>query len=144
MATREAPIHENVKRKLVESGERDTALIFRSLRNTARIFRNSIAEEVMAIEGKGGATIEDMDLADLARLEAATDVVQIDDDRYCVMNTPPWIKYASYINWLQVPPESVAEPAAAAATEKSIAVPPFADFSPDGEANPSKCLASSG
>jgi nitronate monooxygenase len=30
------------------------------MRNTARIFRNSIAEEVMAIEGKGGATIEDI------------------------------------------------------------------------------------
>jgi NAD(P)H-dependent flavin oxidoreductase YrpB (nitropropane dioxygenase family) len=60
MATREAPIHENVKRKLVESGERDTALIFRTLRNTARIFRNSIAEEVVAIEGKGNATIQDI------------------------------------------------------------------------------------
>jgi nitronate monooxygenase len=60
MATQEAPIHENVKRKLVESGERDTALIFRTLRNTARIFRNSVAEEVLAIEAKGNATIEDI------------------------------------------------------------------------------------
>ena len=60
MATREAPIHENVKRKLVESGERDTALIFRTLRNTARIFKNSIAEEVVAIESKGNATIQDI------------------------------------------------------------------------------------
>jgi nitronate monooxygenase len=60
MATREAPIHENVKRKLVEAGERDTALIFRTMRNTARIFKNSIAEEVMAIEGKGDATIDDI------------------------------------------------------------------------------------
>ena len=60
MATREAPIHENVKRKLVESAERNTALIFRTLRNTARIFRNSVAEEVMAIEGKGNATIQDI------------------------------------------------------------------------------------
>jgi nitronate monooxygenase len=60
MATREAPIHENVKRKLVESAERDTALIFRTLRNTARIFKNSVAEEVMAIEGKGNATIQDI------------------------------------------------------------------------------------
>jgi nitronate monooxygenase len=60
MATREAPIHENVKRKLVEAGERDTALIFRTMRNTARIFRNSVAEEVVAIEGKGSATIGDI------------------------------------------------------------------------------------
>ncbi len=60
MATREAPIHENVKRRLVDAGERDTALIFRSMRNTARIFRNSVAEEVMAIEDKGNASIEDI------------------------------------------------------------------------------------
>jgi len=60
MATREAPIHENVKRKLVDSAERDTALIFRTMRNTARIFRNSVAEEVMAIEGKGDASIQDI------------------------------------------------------------------------------------
>ena len=60
MATQEAPIHENVKRKLVEGGERDTALIFRTMRNTARIFRNSVAEEVIEIEGKGNATIGDI------------------------------------------------------------------------------------
>ncbi len=60
MATQEAPIHENVKRKLVEGRERDTALIFRSMRNTARIFRNSVADEVIAIEGKGNATIGDI------------------------------------------------------------------------------------
>jgi nitronate monooxygenase len=60
LATQEAPIHENVKQKLVESGERDTALIFRKLRNTARIFKNSIAEEVMELEGKGESTIDDV------------------------------------------------------------------------------------
>ena len=60
MATQEAPIHENVKRKLVEARERDTALIFRTMRNTARIFRNSVADEVIAIEGKGNATIGDI------------------------------------------------------------------------------------
>ena len=60
MATQEAPIHENVKRRLVEGEERDTALIFRTMRNTARIFRNSVAEEVIAIEGKGNAAIGDI------------------------------------------------------------------------------------
>ena len=60
MATKEAPIHQNVKQRLVDAGERDTALIFRSLRNTSRIFKNKIAEEVIAIERKGGATIEDL------------------------------------------------------------------------------------
>ncbi len=60
MATREAPVHENVKRKLVESSERDTALIFRTLRNTARVAKNKVAREVVEIEGRGGATIDDV------------------------------------------------------------------------------------
>lgn len=34
VATQEAPVHENVKQRMVDSSERDTALIYRSLRNT--------------------------------------------------------------------------------------------------------------
>ncbi len=59
LATQEAGVHENMKKKLVESSERDTALIFRSMRNTARVFKNEVAEEVMKIEAKGG-TIQDV------------------------------------------------------------------------------------
>jgi len=59
LATQEAGVHENMKSKLVESSERDTALIFRSMRNTARVFKNEIAEEVMKIEAEGG-TIKDV------------------------------------------------------------------------------------
>ncbi len=50
MATEEAPIHQNVKDALVAGGERNTALIFRPLRNTARIYRNKVAEEIRGIE----------------------------------------------------------------------------------------------
>ena len=40
---------------------RDTALIFRSLRNTARVFRNAIADEVRSIEQRpGGCEFEDI------------------------------------------------------------------------------------
>ncbi len=60
MATREAPIHENIKQQLVEASERDTALIFRTMRNTARVFRNDVADEVRSIEGRGNATIDDI------------------------------------------------------------------------------------
>ena len=60
MATREAPIHDNIKQRLVEASERDTALIFRTMRNTARVFKNQVAEEVRAIEGRGNATIDDI------------------------------------------------------------------------------------
>ena len=60
MATQEAPVHDNIKQALVDAGERDTALIFRSMRNTARVFKNAVAQEVVAIEAKGGAKIEDI------------------------------------------------------------------------------------
>jgi nitronate monooxygenase len=59
LATAEAPIHDNMKQKLVESTERETALIFRTMRNTARVFKNKIAEEVVEIESQGG-TIKDV------------------------------------------------------------------------------------
>lgn len=66
MATQEAPIHDNIKQQLVQATERDTALVFRTLKNTARIYRNSIAEKVLDIESQPGAT----DFADLAPLVA--------------------------------------------------------------------------
>jgi nitronate monooxygenase len=59
LATVECPVHDNMKQKLVSSGERETTLIFRSMRNTARVFKNKVAEEVIEIESKGG-TIQDV------------------------------------------------------------------------------------
>jgi len=60
MATRESSIHENVKEQMVKNDERSTDLIFRTLRNTARVARNSVSQEVVDIESKGGATIDDI------------------------------------------------------------------------------------
>ena len=59
-ATKEAPIHVNVKQLLVDSDERSTKLIMRSLRNTERVVVNSIVDQVLEIESKGNATIEDI------------------------------------------------------------------------------------
>jgi len=56
MVTREAPIHQSVKQAMVDASELDTALIYRSLRNTARVFRNSVAEQVLDIEARPGET----------------------------------------------------------------------------------------
>ncbi|MCI5105354.1 MAG: nitronate monooxygenase family protein [Pseudomonadales bacterium] len=56
MVTREAPIHESVKQAMVDASELDTALIYRSLRNTARVFKNEIAQQVLAIEAQPGET----------------------------------------------------------------------------------------
>ncbi len=56
MVTKEAPIHEKVKQKMVDASELDTSLIYRSLRNTARVFKNSVAEQVLEIEAQPGET----------------------------------------------------------------------------------------
>jgi NAD(P)H-dependent flavin oxidoreductase YrpB (nitropropane dioxygenase family) len=54
MVTQEAPIHHNIKQKIVEMDETQTSLIFRSFRNTARVYTNSVAEKVAEIEKAGG------------------------------------------------------------------------------------------
>ena len=56
MVTKEAPIHDNVKQKMIEATEMDTSLIYRSFRNTARVFKNSVAEKVVEIEARPGET----------------------------------------------------------------------------------------
>jgi nitronate monooxygenase len=59
MATTEAPIHQKVKEAIVAGDERSTALILRSLRNTSRVFGNSVAKQAIEMErqGKGLAEI---------------------------------------------------------------------------------------
>jgi len=56
LATVEAPIHHNVKEHMVRASERDTALLFRTLQNTSRVFRNDITAQVLAIEARPGQT----------------------------------------------------------------------------------------
>lgn len=60
MATVEAPIHENVKKQIVAHDERATNLIFRMLHNTARVAKNAVSDEVVAIEKRGNATFADL------------------------------------------------------------------------------------
>ena len=64
LVTREAPVHAQIKQRMVEASELDTALILRSLRNTSRVFRNSIARQVLEIEARPGET----DFAEIAPL----------------------------------------------------------------------------
>ena len=52
-ATKEADIHDNVKQKMVDTDERGTDLIFRTLHNTARVAKNAISQEVIAKEREG-------------------------------------------------------------------------------------------
>ena len=59
LATQEAPAHPQLKEKLVQASERNTMLVQRSLRNTARVLRNAASEKVLDME-KRGATLEEL------------------------------------------------------------------------------------
>ncbi|MFB9267769.1 NAD(P)H-dependent flavin oxidoreductase [Bradyrhizobium erythrophlei] len=64
VATREAPVHENVKRAIVEATELDTRLIMRSLRNTERVLNNASVAELTEIERSKGAMLIIEDIHD--------------------------------------------------------------------------------
>ncbi|NJR79023.1 NAD(P)H-dependent flavin oxidoreductase [Sphingomonas corticis] len=62
--TQEAQIADSFKERMVANDERQTDLIFRTLHNSARVMKNRVSEEVVAIERagamKGGAKFEDV------------------------------------------------------------------------------------
>jgi nitronate monooxygenase len=61
VCTREAPVHERIKHALRDASERDTHLIFRTMNNTARVFKNGVSEEVLAAERRpGGCRFDDI------------------------------------------------------------------------------------
>lgn len=54
LCTVESPIHQNVKDQIVANSELDTELMFRPLRNTARVASNAVSREVVEILNAGG------------------------------------------------------------------------------------------
>jgi len=62
IATKEAPVHENVKQAIVAASELDTRLVMRPLRNTERVLNNSGVERLLEKEAALGdkLTIEDI------------------------------------------------------------------------------------
>lgn len=52
-ATVEAPIHPNFKQAMVDADERATDIIFRTYRNSARVARNAVSQEVVRLEAQG-------------------------------------------------------------------------------------------
>ncbi len=57
LATREAPVHDNVKRALLAASERDTRLIMRPLRNTERVLDNAAVERILETERRLGEAV---------------------------------------------------------------------------------------
>jgi NAD(P)H-dependent flavin oxidoreductase YrpB (nitropropane dioxygenase family) len=70
IATKEAPVHENVKQALVAASELDTRLIMRPLRNTERVLSNAAVEEVLRIERERQEAGESLQIDDVRHLVA--------------------------------------------------------------------------
>jgi NADH:quinone reductase (non-electrogenic) len=60
VATTEAPVHQAVKDQIVANTERDTVIVFRKFRNSARVARNSVSEEILEISSREGTTFADI------------------------------------------------------------------------------------
>ncbi|CAE6817842.1 NADH:quinone reductase [Paraburkholderia nemoris] len=64
VATREAPVHDNVKQAIVAAGERDTRLVMRPLRNTERVLRNAAVDRLLEKERSLGDRLTFDDIRD--------------------------------------------------------------------------------
>jgi nitronate monooxygenase len=62
IATKEAPVHENVKLAIVAASELDTRLVMRPLRNTERVLNNAGVERLLQKEKELGANIKFEDI----------------------------------------------------------------------------------
>src|SRR4030088_1663037 len=64
IATKEAPVHDNVKKALVAASELDTRLIMRALRNTERVLNNANVDKLLEIEREKGRALQIADIHD--------------------------------------------------------------------------------
>ena len=62
IATKEAPVHENVKKAIVAASELDTRLVMRPLRNTERVMTNAAVERLLEKERELGANLTFQDI----------------------------------------------------------------------------------
>jgi nitronate monooxygenase len=62
IATKEAPVHDNVKQALVAASELDTRLVMRPLRNTERVLNNAAVEKLLEKERTLGASLKFEDI----------------------------------------------------------------------------------
>ncbi len=62
MATKDAPIHDNVKQAILNASELDTRLVMRPLRNTERVLNNKGVEKILQKEKELGAHLKFEDI----------------------------------------------------------------------------------
>jgi NADH:quinone reductase (non-electrogenic) len=76
-ATREAPIHANVKQAYIDNDERGSFLIFRNFKNTARVGKSEVSEEVVRRLARPDAKFSDVQ--ELVAGTAGRDLLQTGD-----------------------------------------------------------------
>lgn len=82
-ATREAPIHDNVKQAYVDKDERETDILFRPFRNSARVGRNAVSTEVLRRTVAPDAVFADVaELVSGLRGKALLDSGEVDSGIY--------------------------------------------------------------
>lgn len=62
IATKEAPVHDNVKQAILAASELDTRLVMRPLRNTERVLNNAAVERLLEKERELGADLKFEDI----------------------------------------------------------------------------------
>ena len=62
IATKEAPVHDNVKQAILHASELDTRLVMRPLRNTERVLNNAAVEKLLEKERALGADLKFEDI----------------------------------------------------------------------------------
>ena len=62
IATKDAPVHDNVKQAILNASELDTRLVMRPLRNTERVLNNKGVEKILEKEEKLGAHLKFEDI----------------------------------------------------------------------------------
>lgn len=60
VATQEAPVHDNIKQQIVANTEKSTNVVFRKFRNSARVAKNAVSDEIIEIERQDGTTFENI------------------------------------------------------------------------------------
>lgn len=84
IATKEAPVHENVKKAIVAASELDTRLVMRAIRNTERVLKNAGVQRLLEIEREKGSKLDIADIHD--QVAGVYPRVMIDGD----MNAGAW------------------------------------------------------
>jgi NADH:quinone reductase (non-electrogenic) len=78
IATKEAPVHDNVKQAIVAASETDTELVMRPLRNTERVLKSDAASRLLEKEAALGKDIKFQDI--MAEVAGVYPKVMMDGD----------------------------------------------------------------